>query len=118
MNNDNLQKNLEFEVACKDLENTLKEKNSSYGSSFYNTMKKYGDVTLLIRLNDKIQRLESLILNNKEELVGESIRDTLKDIAGYAVLGEIYFRNYKIREDVVNNEESTNNERSENDRHL
>lgn len=73
------------------LKQTLLEKNKKYKNSFHNTMDKYGQSTLLIRLSDKLQRLESLLLDGESELDDESLLDTLLDLAGYAVLGRIYF---------------------------
>lgn len=39
---------------------------------------------IIIRLNDKIQRLINLVITNDREPTNESLVDTLKDIANYA----------------------------------
>ena len=40
----------------------------------------------LIRLSDKFIRVQNLVRNSKNEQVGESIKDTLIDLAGYALI--------------------------------
>lgn len=40
----------------------------------------------LVRLSDKYIRVANLVRNPKNEQVGESIKDTLKDLANYAVI--------------------------------
>lgn len=41
------------------------------------------------RMNDKIQRLKQLIINNKVDLVSESVQDTLSDLSVYGIIGQI-----------------------------
>lgn len=67
------------------LAETLKAKNADYGDSFGKLYAKYGDASTAIRLTDKLMRFETLI-QNKQQVKGESINDTLLDIAGYAIL--------------------------------
>ena len=68
----------------ENLSETLVAKNADYGNSFGKSYEKHGLVSAVIRLEDKLNRLESLI--KKEAQVNESIDDTLLDIAGYAIL--------------------------------
>lgn len=68
------------------LENTLASKNQDYGDSYARSVDKYGPTVTLIRLSDKFNRLENLILNPNTKRVEESIEDTLLDLAGYAIL--------------------------------
>lgn len=46
----------------------------------------FGEVGVLVRLNDKIERLKNLMLNNKE-VNNESVYDTWLDIANYGLIG-------------------------------
>lgn len=46
----------------------------------------FGEVGVLVRLNDKIERLKNLMLNNKE-INNESVYDTWLDIANYGLIG-------------------------------
>ena len=40
----------------------------------------------LVRMSDKWIRIVNLVRNPKNEMVGESIKDTLKDLAAYALI--------------------------------
>lgn len=61
-------------------------KNAAYGDSFHKQFQKYGMASALIRMDDKMSRLENLHNLGQLEANGESIRDTLMDLAGYALL--------------------------------
>mgnify|MGYP001186281789 CR=1 FL=1 len=78
---------------CDEIKNLLLRKNHDYGNSFSKQYEKYGMVSGLIRLDDKMSRLDSLM--KKEALVDESVEDTVMDIAGYAVLLLIELRKKK-----------------------
>lgn len=61
-------------------------KNKDYGNSAHDTYAKYGLVSYLTRMDDKMNRITSLY-KNKEQLVDdEKITDTLIDLANYAVM--------------------------------
>lgn len=77
--------------ACIELANVLKEKNKKYGDSFTKTADEYGNAVLLLRIQDKLNRLKQiLILNERVDNSDESELDTLLDLAGYAILAKIY----------------------------
>lgn len=76
-----------FESICCELIALHECKNKDYGGAFDKAMSKFGVVSLLIRLNDKFERLESLFKNGKAEVTDESFEDTLRDIACYAIMG-------------------------------
>lgn len=59
------------------------KKNHDYGDSFGKGYIEYGMVMPVIRLEDKVNRLKSL-LKADPKVVDESIEDTLMDIANYA----------------------------------
>jgi hypothetical protein len=60
----------------------FKKKNQDYGDAFA----EYGMVGVLVRMGDKIKRLQS-ISNNKIALVDdEKMRDTLIDLHNYAAM--------------------------------
>lgn len=82
--------------ACIELANVLKQKNKKYGDSFTKTADEYGNAVLLLRIQDKLNRLKQiLILNESADNTGESELDTLLDLAGYAVLAKIYLEDKK-----------------------
>ena len=68
-----------------ELNKLYEEKNADYGNSFTNTRNKF-DNAILIRLNDKLSRLETLIMTGNQRVMDESIDDTLKDLANYALM--------------------------------
>lgn len=78
-----------FDTACSDtvtdLYNLLCQKQHDYGSS--NILDSIVDpqTALLVRLGDKFARLKNLHQKNREAK-NETVRDTVVDIAGYAVL--------------------------------
>lgn len=67
------------------LRDTLIRKNRDYGDSFAKQYAKYGIMSGLIRMDDKMRRLENLV-GGAEANVDESVEDTLLDLAGYALL--------------------------------
>lgn len=79
---------------CELLENLLCEKNKKYGDSFTRTAEEYGNIALILRIEDKLNRLKQLLLNNEmDNMKGENVKDTLLDLAGYAILSKIYLEN-------------------------
>lgn len=60
-------------------------KNHDYGDSFGEGFAEFGLVSSVIRLGDKYRRLKSLAKENAK-VKDESIRDTLLDLANYAVM--------------------------------
>lgn len=82
---------------------TYVDKNSDYGDSFEKTRIKY-PTAILIRLNDKLSRLETLMSGEEQKILDESIDDTLIDLANYAVMeymerkiDEVYLQGYNER---------------------
>lgn len=77
----------EFQKITSDMLETYKKKNSDYGSSFDDLYDEFGMTSVVIRLSDKINRLKSLVKKSEQaEVKDESIEDTLKDLANYAIL--------------------------------
>ena len=86
----------------KDLEEILKElqiimvrKHQDYGP--YNIAHAPGGAMngLLVRMHDKTERLQNLYFHRKGNTPNyESIEDTLKDLANYAIIGLMVQRGY------------------------
>lgn len=78
-----------LETVCDSLKSTLLAKNANYGSSAFQRPLLAPSLdpgtAIMVRLSDKIARLETL-LSGEPDRVGESVRDTILDIAGYCVL--------------------------------
>lgn len=72
---------------CNKLNQIYQKKNEDYGDSFSKSMAQYGMAMPCIRLEDKLNRLKSLTVHNKQKQVNdESIEDTLLDLANYAIM--------------------------------
>lgn len=74
---------------CKELNEIFKKKNMVYGDSFHRTFMEEGMATARIRLSDKFYRFKNLTLDTPSAIAycdDESVRDTLLDLANYAIL--------------------------------
>lgn len=74
-----------YEIANKCTE-IYERKNKDYGNSATKTYKKFGDISYATRINDKINRINSLLITNTQEVKDESLNDTIMDLANYAIL--------------------------------
>ena len=61
------------------------DKNSDYGDSFHKLYERYGLQSAVIRLYDKMYRIENLATSTNK-VKNESVRDTLMDLANYAIM--------------------------------
>lgn len=65
----------------------VEKKNLDYDNSFEKTLIKYGPIAYCLRIDDKLSRFHSLaVRGNCQQVDGESIIDTVKDIIGYSLL--------------------------------
>ena len=72
---------------CKGLNEIYEQKNHDYGDSFHDTFVEEGMAMARIRLSDKLGRFKKLSKADSEQKVNdESIRDTLLDLANYAIM--------------------------------
>ena len=61
-------------------------KDRAYGGSFHATYEKLGLISAVTRISDKYNRLCNLATNKDIDNLGESIEDTLKDMAAYCIM--------------------------------
>lgn len=61
-------------------------KNADYGDSFHTSFKEEGMAMVRIRLGDKFNRFKTLSRGTEQKVKDESIRDTLMDLANYALM--------------------------------
>lgn len=69
-----------------ELNDLYARKNHDYGDSFHLSYMEEGLAMARIRLGDKLSRFKTLTRNGGQEVQDESIRDTLLDLANYAVM--------------------------------
>lgn len=81
--------------------NTFCKKNSDYGASFEESLDKHGIVASIIRMGDKMNRLESLTDDSRTQKVGsESLLDTLEDLSNYAAMTACWLKGIQSEDEV------------------
>ena len=82
---------VDCESLAKQMADTYRKKNADYGDSFSASLDKYGALAAHVRMSDKINRLQSLVVRKQTAQVkDESIADTFLDLACYAVMRLVY----------------------------
>ena len=72
----------QFETIQCEARELFKKKNADYGDAFA----KYGLIGVLVRMEDKIQRVLSIKKNGIHLVSAESLRDTLIDLHNYSAM--------------------------------
>lgn len=80
--------NKRFREITKEMADLCEKKNKDYGSSVHDTYLDFGIVAFLVRMQDKLNRLKTTT-KQKAEILDESTKDTLIDLANYAILAVI-----------------------------
>ena len=75
-----------FSDVLNEMQEMYASKNKDYGNSFGETIQEFGYVVAVARISDKLKRLKNIVKGEKMEVKSETMRDTLLDIANYAVL--------------------------------
>ena len=78
---------------CQELTDLYAKKNHDYGDSFHKSFCEEGMAMPRIRLGDKYNRFKTLSRGHKQEVNDESIRDTLLDLANYAIMTVLEMEN-------------------------
>lgn len=67
------------------LENSLlmDKKQRDYGPK---NIEGFGTFGVVVRMNDKFERVKNLFMNRRRRAVNESIRDSFRDISNYAII--------------------------------
>lgn len=69
-----------------ELHQLYEKKNRDYGDSFHQTFLEEEFAMSRIRLTDKLLRFKRLSMSGEQNIHDESIRDTLMDLANYAIM--------------------------------
>ena len=85
--------NATFESVLDEMKELHAKKDKDYGSAFHKSFEEFGVTSGVVRLNDKMERVKSLVKNGKAEIKDESLLDTLKDLASYAVMLYVELKN-------------------------
>ena len=73
------------QLICKDLHDLYMKKNADYGNSFADIYAEVGMPYAYGHMAEKLRRIRSL-MNQPANVKGESMRDSLVDLANYAIL--------------------------------
>lgn len=73
-------------IICEEINDLYDRKNHDYGDSFHQTFIEEGMAMARIRLGDKFNRFKTLSRGGDQKVNDESIRDTLIDLANYAIM--------------------------------
>lgn len=71
---------------CDGIHDLYERKNHDYGDSFGQSFRDHGILAGVIRIEDKFNRLKTLAGGAEQKVQDESIRDTLRDMANYAIM--------------------------------
>lgn len=82
-----------FDEIVEEMKDIHTKKNADYGNNFHKRFEKWGFLTALLRLSDKMERLENIYEKGEIQVKDESVYDTLIDLANYAVMTAVEVRN-------------------------
>lgn len=86
----------QFMSITQNMAKTYAAKNHDYGNSFEESLDEFGLVASVVRLGDKMNRIKSLI-KKEAQVKDESIKDTLLDMANYAIMTVMWMnKNQKV----------------------
>ena len=91
-----MEKYEKFDELAKYISDLYRRKNQDYGDAFGKSWDEYGIVASLIRMGDKMNRIKQLTASGKQNVSDESIRDTLLDLASYALMTVVELDERKI----------------------
>lgn len=80
-----------FRKIASELGELYEAKNKAYGNSFSETYNKLGIISAVTRISDKYNRLCNLVKNPDIDNLGESLEDTLRDMASYCIMAVMEF---------------------------
>ena len=82
-----------FESVLDEMKELHAKKDKDYGSAFHKSFEEFGVTAGVVRLNDKMERVKSLVKNGKAEVKDDSLMDSLKDLGCYAVMLYVELKN-------------------------
>jgi len=76
-----------FREIVNQMADLYEKKNKNYGNSFGELFEKLGPISGLVPLHNKLDRITNLVMGGKNDF--ESVEDSLKDLACYAIMNLI-----------------------------
>lgn len=107
-NNISLDYNVPFNKIVIDMANLHEKKNKDYGNAFGQLFNEYGLNYSIMHLHEKLNRIKSVHKNNSAN--NESIKDSLIDLANYAVMTLVELNNLNYNQcEIINHDDNSNN---------
>ena len=75
-----------FISVLQEISDMYHRKNHDYGDSFRKSLQEFGLVAAVVRMCDKMERIKTLAKGEEAKVQDEKIRDTLMDLANYAIM--------------------------------
>ena len=75
-----------FRGVLDEMCSVFERKDADYGNSFGDSIREFGYVVAVARMNDKLSRLKKMVKGGDIKIPSETMRDNLLDIANYCVL--------------------------------
>lgn len=93
------------------MEDIFRKKNHDYNNSAHRSFCRFGPVSLIVRIGDKLERLEGLARSQGSPQVAESTADTALDAANYLVMlaAELLWGQGLEREVLLSDQEDRGN---------
>lgn len=95
-----------FKAILEEMAKTYERKNHDYGNSFDDSLDKHGLTAAVVRMEDKLNRLNSLKYK-AANVCDESLMDTLTDLANYAVMTRKWLEGREGKQQPSANAEGT-----------
>jgi hypothetical protein len=82
-----------YHKIINEISNTFIRKNADYGNSFEESLNEEGIIASKIRMGDKWLRFKQLSKGVEPQVKDEALRDTLLDLANYAIMTVMWLDN-------------------------
>ena len=86
-----------FREITEEMAEIFAKKREDYGQTTTDTYNRFGPIYLLIRMHDKLGRLDNLLCFSEKNPKNEVVQDTLLDLANYAIIAYIELEKAKHR---------------------
>lgn len=83
---------LAYDSVVEELSEIFLKKNADYGNSFEKSLDKRGLVPAIMRMEEKMERMDNLWETNKSLVDDESILDSAMDLANYAIMTAMWLK--------------------------
>lgn len=87
-----------FKALTTEMADTYERKNADYGDSYGESLNEFGIIAGVVRMGDKFNRLKSLSKHQRRRVKDESLRDTLLDLANYAIMSVMWLEEQPKKE--------------------